>query len=93
MGASISILLSCLLNGNLTLFLENWLIIKYEISKKKEKKQKKKLVITPSNFLEFISIHFGLKNATFIFKCFMGKIVFKINYVFVYLDDVLVYNV
>ena len=50
----------------------------------------KTALITPFGLFEFLRMPFGLKNAAQAFQRMMDGILKDINFVFVYLDDILV---
>ena len=50
----------------------------------------KTAVITPFGLFEFLRMPFGLKNAAQTFQRFMDSILQDLDFVFVYLDDILV---
>ena len=50
----------------------------------------KTAVITPFGLFEFLRMPFGLKNAAQTFQRFMDSVLQDLDYIFVYLDDILV---
>ena len=52
----------------------------------------KTAIITPIGLFEFLRMPFGLKNATHAFQCLMDTACRGLNFVFVHLDDILIFS-
>ena len=50
----------------------------------------KTAIITPFSLFEFLRMPFGLKNAEMIFRQYMDRIFSSLDFVFIYIDDILV---
>ncbi|XP_069796568.1 uncharacterized protein [Narcine bancroftii] len=50
----------------------------------------KMAIITPFGLFEFLRMPFGLKNAAQTFQCLMDAVVKYLDFVFIYLDDILI---
>ena len=50
----------------------------------------KTAVITPFGLFEFLKMPFSLKNASQAFQWLMDEVLFGLDYIFVYLDDILI---
>jgi len=52
----------------------------------------KTAVITPFGLFEFLRMPFGLKNAAQSFQCLMDVVGRDLDFIFIYLDDILVFS-
>ena len=77
------------LNGA-TIFSKNYLAkVYYQVPMNKEDIPKT-AVITPYGLFEFIKMPFGLRNAAQTFQRLMDNIMQELDFIFVYLDDILI---